>query len=134
MRSLGSIVLALMLSCTASYAAKKFPLTAASTVPAARGTAEVGKDRNGNTEVTLKVEHLATPESLSPPRASYIVWLQEKGTDPENQGQLRVNHKLQGSFRTVTPRKSFDLFITGEQDPTVKARTGPEVLRATIQP
>ena len=114
------------------YAAKKFPLTASSIVPAAKGSVEVGKDRNGNTEVELRVEHLANPTSLSPSQANYIVWLQEKGSGPENQGELKVNGKLEGSFRTVTPRKNFELFVTGENDGTVKTPSGPEVLRTSV--
>ena len=132
MRRLASLVIALTL-CTVGLIAKKFPLTAATTVPAARGDVEIGKDRNKNTEIKMKVEHLAKPESLTPPRSSYVVWLQEKGSEAENQGQLRLDKKLQGNFRGVTPRKNFDVFITAEQDPAVKAPAGPEVMRATIQ-
>jgi hypothetical protein len=73
-----SIITLAVVFVTVVYAAKKFPLTAASIVPAAKGFVEVGKDRNGNTEVKLKVEHLANPTSLSPSQANYIVWLQDK--------------------------------------------------------
>jgi hypothetical protein len=81
----------------------------------------------------MKVEHLANPTSLSPSQANYIVWLQDKGgSGPENQGELKVNGKLEGTFQTVTPRKNFDLFVTGENDGTVKSPSGPEVLRTTV--
>lgn len=132
MRRFASLMIAFTL-CTLTLTAKKFPLTAATTVPAARGDVEIGKDRNKNTEIKIKVEHLAKPESLTPPKSSYVVWLQEKGSDPENQGQLRLNKKLEGNFRGVTPRKTFDIFITAEQDAAAKAPSGPEVMRATIQ-
>src|SRR5215213_3080912 len=66
--------------------AKKFPLTAAESVPAARGEVDVGRDKNGNTKVELKVEHLAAPENLTPPKAAYIVCFQERGAEPLNQG------------------------------------------------
>ncbi len=132
MRKFGSIITLALVSVALVYAAKRFPLTAASIVPAAKGSVEVGKDRNGNTEVKLKVEHLANPASLSPSQASYIVWLQDKGSGPENQGELKVNGKLEGTFKTVTPRKNFDVFVTGENDGTVKAPSGPEVLRSTV--
>ena len=132
MHKFGSIVTLAIVSATLVYAAKKFPLTAASIVPAAKGSVEVGKDRNGNTEVKLKVEHLANPTSLSPSQANYIVWLQDKGSGPENQGELKVNGKLEGTFQTVTPRKNFDIFVTGENDGTVKSPAGPEVLRTTV--
>lgn len=114
--------------------AKKFPLTSATIVPGAAGKVEIGKDHNGNTEIKMTVEHLAKPANLTPSKAAYVVWLQEKGAEPENQGQLKVNKKLQANFKTVTPRKSFDVFVTGEDDPNVKAPVGLEVLRATVQP
>ena len=37
-------------------------------------------------------------------------------------------------FETVTPFKSFDVFITAEQDSRATGPSGPEVLKATIQP
>lgn len=114
--------------------AKSFPLTASSIVPAARGKVDIGKDRNKNTEVKLSAEHLAPPDGLTPPKESYVVWIQEKGSDAENRGQLKVNKKLQAKFQTVTPRTNFDIFVTAEQDANGKAPSGPEVLRATIQP
>jgi len=112
--------------------AKTFPVTAASIVPAAKGSVHVGNDRNGNTEMKLKVEHLAKPGNLSPSQTSYIVWLQGKGSGPVNEGELKVNGKLEGTFQTVTPERNFDLFVTGENDATVKSPSGPEVLRTTI--
>ena len=132
MRKFCSIVTVGIMSAALIHAAKKFPFTASSIVPAAKGSVEVGKDRNGNTEVELRVEHLANPTSLSPSQANYVVWLQEKGAGPENQGELKVNGKLQGSFRTVTPGKNFELFVTGENDGTVKTPSGPEVLRTSV--
>jgi hypothetical protein len=132
MRKFPSIVTLVVVSAALVSAAKKYPLTAASIVPAAKGSVEIGKDRNGNTEVKLKVEHLANPTSLTPSQANYIVWLQDKGSGPENQGELKVNGKLEGTFQTVTPRKNFDLFVTGENDGTVKSPSGPEVLRTSV--
>jgi hypothetical protein len=125
--------LSLMVFCAIAYAATKFPMAATSIVPAARGQVEVDKDKNGNVRVNMKVEHLANPESLTPPAAVYVVWLQDRGGSPENQGQLKVDKKLTASFKTVTPSKGFDLSVTAERDPTAKAPSGPEVLRATIQ-
>jgi hypothetical protein len=132
MRKFGSIVTLAALAVALAFAAKKFPLTAAPIVPAAKRSVEIGKDRNGNTDVKLRVEHLANPTSLSPSQANYIVWLQDKGSGPENQGELKVNGKLEGTFQTVTPKKNFDVFVTGENDSTVKVPSGPEVLRTSV--
>jgi hypothetical protein len=78
------------------------------------------------------VKHLAKPENLSPPQTTYVVWIQKPGGDPENQGQLKVNDKLEGEFKTVTPYKSFQIFVTGETNPNASAPSGPEVLRQQI--
>lgn len=134
MRKLYTIAWMCLLLAAAAFAAKKFPLTAAPSVPAARGQVEVNKDKNGNTRLRMKVEHLASPESLTPPKTTYVVWLQERGANPENQGQLRVDKNLKANFETVTPLKSFDVLVTAEQEATAKAPSDTEVLKATVQP
>jgi hypothetical protein len=133
MRKAYAICLALALFCTLAEAAKKFPMTASSIVPGARGQVEIDKDKNGNTRLNMNVEHLADPQNLTPPATVYVVWLQERGGNPQNQGQLKVDKNLKARFQTVTPSKNFDLFVTGERDNYAKAPSGPEVLRAAIQ-
>jgi hypothetical protein len=134
MRKLSAICLTIALLCTVAYAAKKFPMTAASMVPAARGDVEIDKDKNGNTRLKMTVQHLAPLENLTPRAAAYVVWFQERGGNSGNQGQLKVDKNLNGTFETVTPMKSFDVFVTAEQDANAKEARGPQVLTATIQP
>lgn len=133
-RKAATVLLAFLFLTTLALAAKKFPMTAATIVPGARGVVDIDKDKNGNTRVNMDVQFLAKPESLTPPASVYIVWLQEKDGSPDNQGQLRVDKKLKANFKTVTPAKSFDLFVTAERDSAIKSPTGAEVLRAAIQP
>ena len=123
-----------LMSLTPVATAKKFPLTADSSVPAARGQVDVGRDKNGNTRVEIKVEHLAAPENLTPPRTAYVVWFQERGSEPLNQGALRPDKNLKASFKSITPMKSFDVIITAEADANIKSPSGSEVLRASVQP
>jgi len=113
--------------------AKKYPLTASTAVPAARGKVEVGKDSNGNTTVKITAEHLAEPGKLSPPGSDYVVWFQEKGAEPQTQGRLRVDKNLKGSFETSTPLKNFDIFVTAESNASTKQPAGTEVFRTTVQ-
>src|SRR5437868_11085455 len=127
------LLLMCLLICAVANA-KKFPLAAAPSIPAARGDVEINHDKNGNTKFKIKVQHLATPDALTPPKAAYIVWLRERDGNASPQGQLRVDKKLNGSFEGVTPAKNFDVFITAEQETTPKAPTGDEILKATIQP
>jgi hypothetical protein len=123
-----------ILLCTGVASAKKYPLTADKSVPAARGQVDVGQDKNGNTKVEIKVEHLAPPENMSPPRSAYVVWFQERGAEPTNQGALMPNKDLKATFKTVTSLKSFDILVTAEGDLSAKSPTGLEVLRASVQP
>ena len=123
-----------LLVVTSSASAKKFPLTADKSVPAARGHVDVGSDKNGNTKIEIKVEHLAPPENLTPPRTAYVVWFQERGSEPLNQGTLKPNKDLKATFKSVTQLKSFDVIVTAESDPATKVTSGSEVLRASVQP
>lgn len=127
-----TVGLMLALVCAVAYG-KKFPMTAATIVPGARGEVEVGKDKNGNTKLKMTVKYLASPDALTPPAAAYVVWLQERGGTPENQGQLKVDKKLKASFETTTPSRNFDFFVTAEQEASTKAPSGAEVLRTSIQ-
>jgi hypothetical protein len=134
MRKLYIICLTFALLCTVAYAAKKYPMTAASMVPGARAEVAISKDKNGNTRLKMTVQHLANLENLTPRASAYVVWLQERGGNSSNQGQLKVDKNLKATFETVTPLKSFDVLVTAEQDPRTNGPSGPEVLRATIQP
>ena len=130
------VLFALTLTIASHFAnAKKFPLTAATIVPSAQGEVETGRDDNGNTTVEVKVEHLAQPENLTPPRTAYVVWFQERGgSNSIVQGQLRPDKKLKAKFRTVTPMKNFDVIVTAESDANATSPGETEVLRATVQP
>ena len=134
MRKLYSIGLTFALACTLAYAAKKYPMTASPIVPGARAEVAISKDKNGNTRLEMKVQGLANLENLTPRANAYVVWFQERGGNAENQGQLKMDKNLKATFETVTPLKSFDVFVTTEQDFRAKGPSGPEVLKATIQP
>jgi hypothetical protein len=109
-------------------------MTAASIVPGARAEVAISKDKNGNTKLKMTVQGLANLENLTPRASAYVVWLRERGGNSENQGQLKMDKNLKATFETVTPLKSFDVFVTAEQDFRAKGPGGPEVLKATIQP
>jgi len=130
-------VAALLVLClgfsTILYAAKQYPLTASSIVPAARGQMEFSEDKNGNNKIKIKVEHLAAPENLTPPRNSYVIWFKKREDNPVIEGVLKVDKDLKAEFETTTPWKNFAVVITAEDEPSPKSPGGPEVLRATVQ-
>ncbi|MGB2888473.1 MAG: anti-sigma factor [Candidatus Acidiferrales bacterium] len=130
--SLSLLVAAALFMATAVWA-RKYTLTASKTVPAAKGEIETHRDKNGNTQVDLKVENLAKPSNLSPPGTTYIVWFQQQGSEPQSQGELKVGDNLKGEFKTTTRLQNFEVLVTAESDPQVKTPSGEVVLRATVQ-
>jgi len=114
MNRIASRLLLAVVLCQLAFA-RNFPLAATQAVPAARGDLEVKSDDNGNTKLKMKAEFLAPPNSLTPPAQGYVIWLQERGGNPNSAGQLKVEKNRKASFETVTPFKNFDFFVTAEQ-------------------
>jgi hypothetical protein len=119
------------LICTA--VASDVPLVADASVPAAGGKAKLDKDNNGNLRLKLEVEHLAKPGALTPVKQNYVVWIQPRGKEPQNEGTLRVGDNLKGNFETTVPRGDFEVFITAEDNPAAQMPSGPKLLRAEMQ-
>jgi hypothetical protein len=112
---------------------KDYNMTASSQVPAASGTVKVTQNKdNGNTQVDLKVRHLAKPGSLTPPASTYIVWIRTRGGDAVKQAAIGVDNDLNGELKLATVSKDFDLFITAEGGEFVTAPSGPQVLSVHI--
>jgi hypothetical protein len=116
-----------------SLSAKSFPMAAGQSTPAATGKVDIGKDQNGNIEVTIKTEHLAKPGMLTPAATTYVVWFKERTGEPINQGQLKVEDSLKGEFKTTTHLQNFEVFITAENDPHTKIPSEQVVLKANVQ-
>lgn len=112
--------------------AKTYRFASTKIDPLAQGDVDLSHYKNANTTVSLRVEHLAKPTLLTPPANLYVVWFQEPGSDPENQGQLQVGNDLKGQLKTTTPLHNFDIFVTAETNPTVKTPSDQVVLRVTI--
>jgi hypothetical protein len=115
---------------TVSYSlaqSKEFPLTAASS---ARQRKE--KSMSVRTKMaigrSIEVSHLARPSTLTPAQTNYVVWIQARGREPENKGQLAVNDKLEGKLETTTPYEAFEIFVTAEGN-HVSAPEGLEFTR-----
>jgi hypothetical protein len=113
--------------------AKTYHMTSSKTVPAAAGEVNVAKEKNGNIRVDIKVKHLAKPGNLTPPANTYVVWLQQEGSQPQSQGEMKVGDDLNGELKTTTPLKNFHMSITAETDSQTKNPSDQIVLRATVQ-
>jgi hypothetical protein len=127
-------------ACLVSFAlgglagASEVRLTTDSTIPAAVGKAHLSKEKNGNLKFKIEVYHLAKPGALTPARQTYVVWTQARGKDPKNQGVLKVNDKLEGTFENTVSNQDFDIFITAEDNPRAEYPSDPKLLKGTMQP
>lgn len=130
----GAIALFMSFLFVSLACASEVRLVADPTVPGAVGKANLHKDKNGNLRLKLDVYHLAKPSALTPAKQTYVVWIEGRGKSPENQGQLRVNKKLEGKFENTTNYEVFDVYITAEDNPSVQTPSEPKVLKGTMQP
>jgi hypothetical protein len=125
---------ALLLASATLTSARKFPLLASNKAPAASGEANIKVGKGGNTQVEITVRNLVKAENLDPPAKTYVVWFQQEGSPPENEGELKVGQDLKGELKTKTPWKTFGVFITAETDPNIlEPPLGTVVMQSKIQ-
>jgi hypothetical protein len=101
--------------------------------PAAEGKVITSNDRNNNTSVEISVKHMATPQSLTPAKQAYLVWVQPRGKDPELLGALRVNSDLEGSLKATTPYKDFEVLITAEDNMRPEMPSSSVILKGMVE-
>jgi hypothetical protein len=101
--------------------------------PAAEGKVSTDNDRNGNTGVEVQVKHMATPQSLTPAKQAYLVWVQPRGKEPELLGALRVNEHLEGSLKAATPHKEFEIFVTAEDNLKPEMPSSVVILKGVVE-
>ncbi len=124
-------IVAFLLAAAAS--AREDKLTNTGIAPAAEGKVITSTDRNGNTEVEVQVKHVARPQSLTPGRQNYLVWVQPRGKEAELLGALRVNENLEGSLKATTTYKDFDVLITAEDSMKAAAPSSTVILKGTVE-
>src|SRR5581483_1504417 len=108
-------------------------LTNTGATPAAMGKVTTNNDRNNNTDIEVHVKHMAAPQSLTPAKTAYLVWVQPRGKEAELVGALRVNEDLEGSLKATTPYKDFDIFITAEDTMRPDTPSGMVILKGTVE-
>jgi hypothetical protein len=138
MRQKGYYVLAFvavaMLVLGATAWAKTYTMQATSITPGATGTVDVRGDKTGgNTEMTIKVDHLARPTLLTPPANEYVVWIDPEDAAPQNQGVLQVGDNEKGDLKMTTSSSKFRVLVTAESDAHPKMPSNRVVLQSNIQ-
>lgn len=120
----GSVLTLLLAGC----ASDKQPMNSSAIVPGAEGVVSAKSAENDNTELTVKVKHLAPAAKVSTNATNYIVWVQPEGSRTfQNVGALKVNKDLEGIQTTTIPYKSFRVLVTPEPGNMAQAPSGPAI-------
>lgn len=111
------------------------PLVGTSQAPGAQGTVEAREGDNGNTEIDLKVKHLAEPGKIAPGAQTYIVWARsrEPNRPIQNLGALIPSRDLEGELKAMTPLRDFEVIVTPEPSAQETKPTNPTILSTSIR-
>lgn len=107
-------------------------MRSASGVPASEGTVDATVGDNGNTNLAVRVKHLAAPSRMASEATVYVVWVQPPNANMQNVGALTLNDNLEGSLDTVTPQSRFWLSVTPEASGTAERPTHTAVFTAEV--
>ncbi len=101
--------------------------------PSARAQVTYTKDKNQNTDVQLKVSHLAPANQIDSSASNYVVWVQPTtGGEVVPQGALSVDQNLSATLSFITPMNRFRVFVTAESSPTVQTPSRRIVLQTEV--
>jgi hypothetical protein len=128
-----ALLVGAVLAVASVASAKTYHMTSMTTVPGAAGEVSVAKEKSGNIQVDVDVTHLAKPGMLTPAANTYVVWFEQEGSQPQNQGQLKIGDDLKGELKSTTTLNNFKVIITAETDWQTKFPSEQVVLRTTVQ-
>lgn len=129
-----SFFLSVVILFSVSSCSQKMTFGISPVVPAAIGTVKIQTDKNNNYRVDVTLKNLAASNRLTPPRATYIVWVETQSNGVKNIGQINTSGKnLKGSLRTNFPFKPVNVFITAEDLQNV-ATPGSTIILTTKKP
>lgn len=123
---------ALMGACASSKST--FSTQGTETAPGADAKVTLAQ-KDQNFELDLRVDHLLPPDRAMPGAQTYAVWLQPEGQqEPFHVGNLDYDdNRRRGELRTLTPHKSFDVFVTAEPTTSPKEPQGPTVISERVK-
>jgi hypothetical protein len=105
---------ATLLALGAIACATKIPFLPSSASPAAAGQVHAKIDGNGNSWVDLELEHLALPETLTPPRATYVVWAESQFGRQVLLGRISVASDRSAEWQGTVPFDKFRMMLSAE--------------------
>jgi hypothetical protein len=101
--------------------------------PGAQGKVEIMPGKNGNHEVKVEVEHLATAAEAYHGSSTYVVWLKPAGAPARNIGVLEPDKKEKAKLETSTPYTSFEVLVTAEAQPDATHPSDNMVLERRVE-
>lgn len=104
-----------------------------SSTPAAQGTVKASPGDNGNTDLSVRVAHLAPPSKLVSDATVYVVWIQPADAAIQNVGAMKLNKHLEGRLDTVTSQSRFKLTVTPEAGPSGSQPTNQPVFTSDVE-
>lgn len=116
---------------TSCASTTKFPVS--SVTPAAVITAKVKKDKSNNSTIFVTAKNLASAERLSPPKKTYVVWIQTKDKGMINIGQLVGKSNKSSTLQTLTSFDPLEIIISAEDEGNVSYPAGIEISRTAIK-
>lgn len=104
---------------------KKVIFPTSSIAPAAVGSVKIKKDNNNNYAIQVKIENLPDARRLSPPKNYYVVWIETRNNAIKNIGRIVpskrfLSSKMKASLNAVSPTKPKRVFITAENDESIR--------------
>lgn len=129
-------LLAALLVCFSFGAcARKIAFQTSTVEPAAVGKVKIKKDKNNNYSMQVNVEHLGSPQRLTPAKEVYVVWAETPDNQEKNVGRIVVgasmfSKELTGSLNTVLLFQPKRVFITAEMQAQVDS-PGTQVVMTT---
>lgn len=119
------IIASVMMLFYVSSCARKISFQPSSVVPAAQGSVKVTKDKNENYKIKISLINLAEPTRLQPSKSTYVVWMETADNRTKNIGQINsstgfLSSKLKADFETVSSFKPVKIFITAEDDASIR--------------
>ncbi|MFN7957088.1 MAG: anti-sigma factor [Holophagaceae bacterium] len=117
----------------ASWRTKPQEMHGASDIPAGQGTVKVTSGDNGNSNVSIRVKHLAPPSKIAADSTVYVVWFRPVDGDSQNVGALILNSDLEGSLDTLTPHRRFRITVTPEPNGQAASPTNEPVFTYHVE-
>jgi hypothetical protein len=125
---IAAVLMFLIASCTTKTT--KFPVS--TVTPAAIISASIKQDKSNNFTISVTAEHLASAERLTPPKKTYVVWIETKDKVMMNIGQLKAKNDKKATLETLTPFEPAVIIISAEDEGTVSHLSGIEISRTNI--